>query len=303
MNADDRGREQERLDAHVDHAGEDAGRAGREWIVLSTRWPGEAGLDGDVGRLGVADLADHDDLRVLPHERTQGDGIGVFPGRIALGLGDERQVELHRILDRGHADARPGTVDDDGAGRRRWPSSCPEPVGPVSKIRPVGLARAWPLMVDERVVLDAQPVEVEAAAACGSKMRMTTFSPRMVGKVEMRSTTLPASSKVFARPSCGRLVSCPMRLAMILRRPTTLGCRSLGRWTSSLSTPLRRTRTAIELSQGSIWISDAPARTASTTTQSTSFTMSMSSSEVHDWRNWTVLELMRAWVYTGERKR
>ncbi len=87
---------------------------------------------------------------------------------------------------------------------------------------------------------------------------------------------------------------------MILSRPTTLGSRSLGRWTSSFSTPLRRTRTAMELSHGSIWMSDAPAFTASMMTQSTSRMMSMSSSEVQVWRNWIVWELMARIVYTGE---
>ena len=122
----------------------------------------------------------------------------------------------------------------------------------------------------------------------GSKMRMTVFSPRIVGNVEMRSTTLPASGKVLARPSCGSCVSWPMRLAMTFRRPVILGRRSLGRWMSSLSTPLIRTRTAMLDSQGSMWMSLAPERTASMRTQSTSRTTSMSSSEGQAWRNRSV---------------
>ena len=39
--------------------------------VESTRWPGERGLDRDLGGLEVADLADHDDVRVLPQEGAQ----------------------------------------------------------------------------------------------------------------------------------------------------------------------------------------------------------------------------------------
>src|SRR3989338_9567345 len=37
---------------------------------------GERGLDGDVGRLAVADLADHDDVRVLAHNRAEPLGEG-----------------------------------------------------------------------------------------------------------------------------------------------------------------------------------------------------------------------------------
>ncbi|MDR8938901.1 hypothetical protein FEP65_05820 [Burkholderia multivorans] len=32
---------------------------------------GLRGLDGDVGRFGIADLADHDDVRILPQQRAQ----------------------------------------------------------------------------------------------------------------------------------------------------------------------------------------------------------------------------------------
>ena len=52
--------------------------------------PGEPRLHGDLGRFGIPDLADHDDLGVLPHERPQGHRVGVVASHIALGLGDER---------------------------------------------------------------------------------------------------------------------------------------------------------------------------------------------------------------------
>ena len=67
---------------------------------------------------------------------------------------------------------------------------------------------------------------------------------------------------------------------------------SLGSGTSSLSTPLSRTRTATELSHGSMWMSEAPDLTASMMRQSTSRTVSMSSSDRQDWRNWMVWEVM-----------
>ena len=44
--------------------------------VDSTRWPVSAALIGDLGRLEVADLADQDDVRVLPQEGAQRRGEG-----------------------------------------------------------------------------------------------------------------------------------------------------------------------------------------------------------------------------------
>ena len=62
--------------------------------------PGQGGLDGDRGRLPVADLAHHDDLRVLPQQAAQPAGeveLGPGPG---LRLRDPRQRPLDRVLDR-----------------------------------------------------------------------------------------------------------------------------------------------------------------------------------------------------------
>ena len=42
--------------------------------VESTRWPVSAALTRDLGGLEVANLADHDDVRVLPQERAQRGG-------------------------------------------------------------------------------------------------------------------------------------------------------------------------------------------------------------------------------------
>jgi len=38
---------------------------------------GQGGLDGDLGGLEVADLADHDDVRVLPQEASAGAAANV----------------------------------------------------------------------------------------------------------------------------------------------------------------------------------------------------------------------------------
>ena len=61
--------------------------------------PGERSLHGDLRGLQVADLADHDDVRVLPEDRPQGYGEGHVDARVDLDLADPRQVVLHRVLD------------------------------------------------------------------------------------------------------------------------------------------------------------------------------------------------------------
>ena len=69
----DRGADQEALDAHLREAGDRARRAvgvqRREDHVA-----GERGLDRDPRRLGVADLADHDDVGVGAQDRAQPGG-------------------------------------------------------------------------------------------------------------------------------------------------------------------------------------------------------------------------------------
>ncbi len=66
----ERARHVEGLEPHVqqtrDRFGGRVGVQRREHEVA-----GEGGLDGDAARLEVADLTDHDDVRVLPQERLQ----------------------------------------------------------------------------------------------------------------------------------------------------------------------------------------------------------------------------------------
>ena len=62
--------------------------------VESTRWPVCAALIGDVGGLEVADLAHHDDVRVLAQERAQRRGERE-PGLVVdVHLVDARQVDF-----------------------------------------------------------------------------------------------------------------------------------------------------------------------------------------------------------------
>jgi len=49
----------------------------------------------------VANFADHDDLRVLAHERAQRDRIGEFFVRdLIWSWADHRQVDSHRVFER-----------------------------------------------------------------------------------------------------------------------------------------------------------------------------------------------------------
>ena len=49
---------------------------------------GHRGLDRGLGGLGVANFADHNDIRVMAQEGTKGAGKGHTDRRIGLGLGD-----------------------------------------------------------------------------------------------------------------------------------------------------------------------------------------------------------------------
>ena len=52
---------------------------------------GQRGVDGDVGGLAVADLADHDDVRVLAQDVPQARGEGQPDLRVDLDLVDRRR--------------------------------------------------------------------------------------------------------------------------------------------------------------------------------------------------------------------
>ena len=90
--------------------------------VESTRWPVRAALTADLGGLEVADLADHDDVRVLPQEAAQGRGEVEADVLVHLHLVDAREVELDRVL--GGADVPGHLVQLVRAPSRAW-WSCP----------------------------------------------------------------------------------------------------------------------------------------------------------------------------------
>src|SRR6266498_17960 len=95
---DDRGRDEERSDAHVVESGHGAGGVvavhGAEDLVA-----GERSLDGDLGGLRIANLANHDDVRVLAQNGAQGVAEGeadlLFHGHLV----DPGELEFDGIFD------------------------------------------------------------------------------------------------------------------------------------------------------------------------------------------------------------
>jgi hypothetical protein len=61
---------------------------------------GQGGLHGDASRLGVADLADEDDVGVLAEDRAEAVGEGDAGLLVDLDLVDRGEDVLHRVLDR-----------------------------------------------------------------------------------------------------------------------------------------------------------------------------------------------------------
>ena len=62
-------------------------------------WPVSADCIAMLHRLHVADLAHHDDVRVLAHDRAQRVGEGEVDLRLHLDLVDARHLVFDRVLD------------------------------------------------------------------------------------------------------------------------------------------------------------------------------------------------------------
>jgi hypothetical protein len=113
QNPDDARPHQKCLDLHLDQPGDGAGRVvgvdGGEHQVS-----GERRMDRDLGRLPVADLAHHDDVGILPQERTKRAGEGEADLRMHVHLMDAAYLVLDRIF--GGQNVQVGGVDAVQAG-------------------------------------------------------------------------------------------------------------------------------------------------------------------------------------------
>lgn len=96
-------------------------------------------------------------------------------------------------------DRRRGQLLERGVEGRRFP----EPVGPVTRMMPLGLSDMACQCLRSS---SEKPSSVKLrTSTSGSKMRITSFSPKAVGSVDRRnSASSPSAVRVLMRPSCGR---------------------------------------------------------------------------------------------------
>ena len=90
----------------------------------------------------------------------------------------------------------------------------------------------------------------------GSKMRITTFSPKAVGSVETRSSISLPSRSVLIRPSCGRRFSAMSIRHIVFSLEVMARFTSLGTRWISWSTPSMRKRIRACSRLGSMWMSE-----------------------------------------------
>ncbi|MNJ49117.1 hypothetical protein D3C77_443330 [compost metagenome] len=105
----------------------------------------------------------------------------------------------------------------------------PEPVGPVTRMMPLG----WLVMVCQRRRSSWEKPSWSKlfSSTSGSKIRITIFSPKAVGRVERRSSTSPPSGVlVLTRPSCGLRFSATFIRPRLFRRLTTAMVTWGGNW-------------------------------------------------------------------------
>ncbi len=96
-----------------------------------------------------------------------------------------------------------------------------------------------------------------------SRIRITTFSPLIVGIIETRMSTVRVPALTPIRPSCGLRRSAMSIFARIFRRDTVAACSSAGTKILLCRIPSIRYRTRVYFVFGSMWMSLALYRIAS----------------------------------------
>ncbi len=186
--------------------------------VDSTRWPVCAALMRDLGRLEVADFADHDHVRVLAQERAQRRGERQADLRVDVDLVDARHVDFRRVL--GGRDVAVFGVEDVEA-RCTATRSCRCRSGRS----PGSCRRASPAYFEVELLLErprSRARRCRAARCDGSRIRSTTFSPNSVGQVLTRKSMARFfDSRILMRPSCGTRRSAMSSRDMTFRRAAT----------------------------------------------------------------------------------
>jgi len=105
---------------------------------------------------------------------------------------------------------------------------------------------------------------MRSARACLSRMRSTASSPKMLGRIDTRTSISPPRIVTLKRPSCGTRVSAMSSSDITLMREMI--CSACSRPESSAtcdSTPSMRYLMASSLARDSMWMSLAPAFIAS----------------------------------------
>src|SRR5262249_27729881 len=125
----------------------------------------------------------------------------------------------------------------------------PAPVGPVTRMMPLGLAISWR---NSASISPGMPTLLRSSdTTVRSSTRMTTLSPNMVGRMLTRkSTGLPPTFSSM-RPSWGRRRSAMSRLDMTLMRLAMAAARWRGGGTISYKMPSQRERLLYSSSHGS----------------------------------------------------
>ena len=152
----------------------------------------------------------------------------------------------------------------------------PEPVGPVTKMMPCGRVISSP----QRLASSFEKPKASKflSAAPGSKIRITSFSPKAVGKEDRRISTSdpplgpPSGRRVLMRPSCGLRRSITSIRPSSLMRAVMASITAWGTWCTVCNTPSMRKRTAPVSRRGSRWMSLARWSKAYCHNQSTSCT-------------------------------